>query len=91
MRYAYPFTMEPQPEGGFTVEVPALPGCFSEGDTITEALRNAEEAISCHLGSIIKHGEEVPRETGTVPLDTEDLTEGLLFRVAVILEEALAA
>jgi predicted RNase H-like HicB family nuclease len=31
------------------VEVPALPGCFSEGDTLEEALANVKEAIECHL------------------------------------------
>jgi predicted RNase H-like HicB family nuclease len=37
------------PEGGFSVEVPELPGCFTEGDTFEEALANAKEAIECYL------------------------------------------
>jgi predicted RNase H-like HicB family nuclease len=36
-------------EGGYSVEVPALPGCFSEGDTLEDALANIKEAIECHL------------------------------------------
>jgi len=40
---------EPSDEGGYTVTVPALPGCISEGDTIEEALANIKEAISLYL------------------------------------------
>jgi predicted RNase H-like HicB family nuclease len=35
--------------GGYSVEVPALPGCFTQGDTLEEALANAREAIECYL------------------------------------------
>jgi predicted RNase H-like HicB family nuclease len=38
-----------EPEGGYSVEVPELPGCFTEGDTLQEALANAREAIECYL------------------------------------------
>jgi predicted RNase H-like HicB family nuclease len=38
-----------EPEGGYSVEVPELPGCFTEGDTLEEALKNAKEAIECYL------------------------------------------
>ena len=41
--------LEPSDEGGFTVYVPALPGCISEGDTIEEALANIREAIELYL------------------------------------------
>jgi predicted RNase H-like HicB family nuclease len=40
---------EPSDEGGFTVYVPALPGCISEGDTLEEARRNVREAIELYL------------------------------------------
>jgi predicted RNase H-like HicB family nuclease len=36
-------------EGGFWAEVPALPGCFSQGETMEEMLGNIREAIACHL------------------------------------------
>ena len=36
-------------EGGYSVEIPELPGCFTEGDTVEEALANAREAIACYL------------------------------------------
>ena len=41
--------LEPSEEGGFTVVVPALPGCISEGDTKEEALKNIREAIELYL------------------------------------------
>jgi predicted RNase H-like HicB family nuclease len=36
-------------EGGYWAEAPALPGCFSQGETVEETLRNIKEAIECHL------------------------------------------
>jgi predicted RNase H-like HicB family nuclease len=41
--------LEPSDEGGFTVYVPALPGCISEGETEEEALANIQEAIELYL------------------------------------------
>lgn len=41
--------LEPSDEGGYTVYVPALPGCISEGDSRDEALQNIREAIELYL------------------------------------------
>ena len=41
--------LEPQPEGGYVAYVPALPGCFSQGETREEALENIKEAIELYL------------------------------------------
>jgi predicted RNase H-like HicB family nuclease len=41
--------LEPSDEGGYTVTVPALPGCISEGNTKEEALHNIREAIELYL------------------------------------------
>ena len=41
--------LEPSDEGGYTVYVPSLPGCISEGETIEEALANIREAIQLYL------------------------------------------
>jgi predicted RNase H-like HicB family nuclease len=43
--------LEPAEEGGFTVFVPALPGCISEGDTKEEAIKNIKKAIELYLES----------------------------------------
>ena len=44
--------LEPSDEGGYTVIVPALPGCISEGDTREEAMKNIQEAITLYLEPI---------------------------------------
>ncbi len=41
--------LEPSDEGGYTVYVPSLPGCISEGETEEEALKNIKEAIKLYL------------------------------------------
>lgn len=41
--------LEPSEEGGFTVYVPALPGCISEGKTAADALKNIQEAIELYI------------------------------------------
>ena len=41
--------LEPSDDGGFTVTVPTLPGCISEGDSEAEALANIREAIELYL------------------------------------------
>jgi predicted RNase H-like HicB family nuclease len=41
--------LEPSDEGGYTIYVPSLPGCISEGDTIEESLSNIKKAIELYL------------------------------------------
>lgn len=49
--------LEKAEEGGYNVTVPALDGCFTEGDTVEEALENAKEAITCYLEGLEKLNE----------------------------------
>ena len=51
-------------EGGYWVEVPALSGCFSQGETVEEVLENAREAIESHLLALKEDGQEIPEESG---------------------------
>ncbi len=44
--------LEPSNEGGYTVYVPSLPGCISEGETVEEALKNIREAIELYLAPV---------------------------------------
>jgi predicted RNase H-like HicB family nuclease len=58
--------LEPSAEGGYTVYVPSLPGCISEGDTLEEALTNIQEAIGLYLEPVeddwIVEGNALVRE-----------------------------
>ena len=54
--------LEPNEEGGYTVTVPSLPGCISEGDTRDEALANIREAIELYIESLQADGEPIPSE-----------------------------
>ena len=45
----FKIVLEPSDEGGYTVFVPSLPGCISEGETVEEALKNIQEAIELYL------------------------------------------
>ena len=64
---SYTVLFEPQPEGGFTVVVPALPGCVTEGETIEEARRMATDAIRAYLESLVADGEEIPPDVAELP------------------------
>ena len=50
--------------GGYTVIVPSLPGCISEGDTEEESLANIKNAIDLYIEDMIADGEEVPDDVG---------------------------
>ncbi len=57
--------LEPQPEGGFTVFVPALPEIVTEGDTEDEALAMAEDAIRLVVADRAARDEEIPGDSST--------------------------
>jgi len=62
--YEYTIILQPdREEGGYVVTVPALPGCVTEGDTVEEAIANAEEAIAGYIESLKLAGEPIPEET----------------------------
>lgn len=56
----YRVLIEQDEDGMFVAEVPALPGCLTQGQTRSEALDNAREAVGAYLESLKKHGEPVP-------------------------------
>ena len=56
----YRIFLRKEPEGGYTVTVPSLPGYVTYGDTI--AIKMAKEAIELYIESLKAHGEEIPTE-----------------------------
>lgn len=61
-RIHYNLIFRSEPEGGFTVMVPSLPGCISYGRNLEEARLNALDAINGYLASLIKHKEPIPSD-----------------------------
>ncbi len=61
---SYRILLREEPEGGYTVTVPTLPGCITFGDTVQDAIEMAREAIELYLESLVAHGEEIPTEEG---------------------------
>lgn len=55
--------LRPEAEGGFTVIVPALPGCVTYGRDVSEARAMADDVIRAYITSLRKHGEPVPSDT----------------------------
>ncbi len=53
-------------EGGFWVEVPALPGCYSQGESVESALENVMEAISLYLETLRDEGRKAPHDADVV-------------------------
>ena len=56
----YRVLIEQDENGVYVAEVPALPGCMTQGSTRTEALENIKEAIELYLESLEAHGDPVP-------------------------------
>jgi antitoxin HicB len=56
----YPVSIEEAPEGGYFIQIKDLPGCYSQGETIEEALENIEEARKLWIESMYEDGNEIP-------------------------------
>ena len=67
----YTVILLPEEEGGYSVEVPALPGCYTQGENREEAIAMAKEAIELYLESCKAHSEPIPEESGVESLVVE--------------------
>jgi predicted RNase H-like HicB family nuclease len=67
----YTVVVHPAEEGGYWVDAPALPGCYSQGETVEEALESIREAIEAHLEVIREEGKPIPEEEGLVVQQVE--------------------
>ena len=62
--------IEMNEEGGYTVTVPSLPGCITQGDTWAETMTNAKEAIAGHIEALRTLGKQIPMEVPVkVPIE----------------------
>jgi len=66
MQHTYKILLNKADEGGYDVSVPALPGCFTQGDTFEEEAEMAKEAIELYLEEIQSRGEHIPDNNHTI-------------------------
>jgi antitoxin HicB len=66
MGRSYTVVFEREDDGGFSVYVPDLPGCASQGDTHDEAVANIREAIACYVEALVKLGQPIPEPRTSV-------------------------
>jgi predicted RNase H-like HicB family nuclease len=62
----YDVIFEEQPNGGYTVTVPSLSGCISEGDTFERAKENITDAIKLYLEDLKADGEKIPTRSSNI-------------------------
>lgn len=58
----YTVLIEANEEGGYTITVPSLPGCVTQGDTLEEAIENVREAIAGYIETLKDLGKPIPVE-----------------------------
>lgn len=64
--YTYKIHLHKEAEGGFTVSVPALPGCITYGEDVDEAIAMAREAIGLYIEELQERGEIIPDDSNTL-------------------------
>lgn len=62
----YRIVLRREPEGGYTVTVPALPGCVTYGEDVDEAIAMAKEAIELYVEELQSRNEEIPDDNNTL-------------------------
>ncbi len=62
----YRIALKKEPEGGYTVTVPALPGCITYGENVDETISMAEEAIELYIEELKARNEEIPDDNNTL-------------------------
>ena len=80
----YSVIIHKDPDSAYGVTVPDLPGCFSLGETVEDALKHAAEAIECYLEGLLLNGEPIPspKTFGFQPIHS-DYSEGVWETVSV--------
>jgi len=68
----YTAVFEPEKTGGFSVMIPALPGCISQGETFEEALTNIKEAAELYLEDMRE--SEIPKEEKPIVVSPVEVT-----------------
>lgn len=81
----YPIKITPEEDGTFFIEHPDLPGCFSCGDTIDEAIESLKEAKIAWIEMGLEHGDKIPE-----PKSLEEFSGQFRLRIPKTLHKSLA-
>jgi antitoxin HicB len=65
-QYTYRILLTPEDKGGFSVSIPTLPGCFTQGEIVQESIEMAKEAINLYIENLKEDGEIVPDDSNTL-------------------------
>lgn len=60
--HEYTVVLHQAEEGGYWLEVPALDGCYTQGETVEKALVNAKAAVALYLKALRSHGKPIPKD-----------------------------
>ena len=71
-KYVYPAIFSPSEDGGFTVSFPDVSGCYTEGDTLAEAIEHAKDALCLMLYDLEEREESIPVPTSINDVVTEN-------------------
>jgi predicted RNase H-like HicB family nuclease len=80
----YPVYMQKDSESDYGVTVPDLPGCFSAGNSVEEALDNAEEAILTHIEGLLIDKETIPAPTPIEALKKGNKSTGFIWGIVSV-------
>ena len=82
----YPIVIDKDPDSAYGVTVPDLPGCFTVGDTVEDALKQAREAIEFHMECLLLDGDPIPEpKSPTHHQDNPDYADGQWEAVPIII------
>ncbi|MCD6351789.1 MAG: type II toxin-antitoxin system HicB family antitoxin [Armatimonadetes bacterium] len=92
-KLSYTVVLREEPEGGYTIVVPAVPGVVSYGENLEQARAMAKEAIELMLDFLAEQGKPIPVETDEDALHLDEDLSGpiTLIRVTVTLKEKTVA
>ena len=84
----YPVIIHKVPDSDYGVTVPDLPGCFTVGDTVDDAIAQAVEAIECHIEGLVLDGETIPTPRSIeFHQKNPDYADGIWALVSVTLDK----
>lgn len=87
MKLVYPACFYPCEEGGFTVIIPDLPGCITEGDSLSDAMDMAVDAASGWLLDSVENNEQIPQASDIKNIVADEYDNGFVTLIGIDLDE----